>query len=342
MSECSNSNAIVAVGGANGPLGNNLVSLIKGLYFAAALNMSCLYLDPHEHQNPLHNGAILDLPTHVPVDKCAFATAAGCQGVLSAYRDAHGAHGGFWTNGCHGASAGIVHRLAKQYLEPHLKPAFWRCLTNTSKASRARANQLLTIHLRGGDLLPHKHTLDAPVNHWMWRQPPCAMYQKIIESANYTDILVLVGQPVDEFGIVETRTKHPCIDWVQVYGAKAGLRVVVQSRSVLEDACALYQAQNVALSYSTFGESLAVLSGAARRLYYYNRFQEHTAINCKLWPGAKLYAFFGQGNDGGYTNNAAGLSKRMITYSNFTGPHYVTEESCVTNKEGDWVVQMQA
>lgn len=334
---CTGRGTVIGVGGENGRLGNNIAQLVKGLYFGAALSVNCLYLDPKQHHSSLHNGAIFDLPEFLklsPHPQNFSSRAVGCEGVLTQYRAQFLKHGGdpgaalfftggFWTNGCKGADAATVHTLARTYLIPHLKPEFKSCVRSYNAGFGH-----LTIHLRGGDLLPLKHAnMKDSVNHWLWRQPPCAMYGKIIEENNYSDVLVLVGKSVVEYGTTETTT-HPCISWLKAYGKKTNVTVRIQSSTVLNDACAIYKAKHLVLSYSTFGESLALLSGAARRLYYYNAFHEHSALNCKLWPRVELYRFEGPSTHHGYSNDVEGWTKRMTHYRNVTGPRIITSEAC--------------
>jgi hypothetical protein len=337
---CTGRGTVIGIGGNNGRLGNNIAQLVKGLYFGAALNMNCVYLDPKQHQSFLHNGAIFDLPEflHLSPNPPNFSSRAiGCEGVMNQYRAQFLQHGGdpnaaiflkgdFWGNGCKGADAATVHALAQKYLVPRLKDEFKDCLGSHNSSSGHRH---LTIHLRGGDLLPLKFASpNDTVDHWLWRQPPCSMYDKIIKGNKYTAVLVLIGKPTDEFGTTESEGLHPCIPWLKAYGKKTNITVRIQSSSVLEDACAVYRARHLVLSYSTFGESLALLSGAARRLYHYNRFHDHSALNCKLWPHVKLVRFNGHATHHGYTNNVAGWTKRMTDYANVTGPQFISADEC--------------
>merc|ERR1712217_788658 len=90
----------------------------------------------------------------------------------------------------------------------------------------------LTIHLRNDDM--YRYT------HYLWGQPPCAMYEKIILDEGYTRVLIV------------TSGKPPCAAWFQKFGKKHNVEIKVQTGSILQDFCALARARRLVLSFSTF------------------------------------------------------------------------------------------
>lgn len=325
---CADDAATVFVTGANGRLGNNLIQIIRAVYMATALNATCVRLSPLL-QTQKHVGSIADLPDFLSIGSNALVADAKCKKVALTYRNPSGYSGNFWPEGCRGTTASAAHQIAREYIAPHLRSQFKQCAK-----SHALDDKLLTIHLRGGDLLPGQH---SDVDKWFWDQPPCWTYQKIILSGGYKDVLVITEPELHRGQI-----RHPCIRWLRAYGVSSGVSVRVQSTSLVEDACAIYRAKNLVLACSTFSESLAVLSGKAKQIYFYNAFRENSAMNCYLWPNASLYAFFGESVNDLYQNNVTALIDYMETYQSFVGPHRVFGQACAQNLDGDWVVKRRA
>ena len=321
---CTDDVPTVVVTGANGRLGNNLIQIIRAIYMATALNATCVKFSALM-QTQQHVGSITNFPDTLSIESNALIADAKCKKVALSYQTRSGYGGNFWTKGCHGTTAYTAHRIAQKYIAPHFKPQFWQCAK-----SHALDDKLLTIHLRGGDLLPGQH---SNVDKWFWDQPPCWAYHNVIRSGGFEDVLIITEPELHRGQI-----RHPCISWLRTYGVSSGVSVRVQSTSLIEDACAIYRAKNLVLACSTFSESLAVLSGKAKRIYFYNAFRQNSVMNCILWPNANLYAFIGESVADLYQNNVTALIDYMETYQRFDGPHLVSTRACAQNIDGDWVV----
>lgn len=321
---CNKADAILSIG-KNGRTGNNLAQVMKGLYFAAATNMSCIHLEPQ-----YYNNSVLDMPAFFRLDNHSIEM-DGCTNALSEYQapwlwhcnascEPTSTFGSFWIDGCDGVAANDLRLLAETYIKPHAR---------FSTAIPPDGDGLLTVHLRGGDLLGKQDgDRNAPAHHWMWAQPPCSVYERIVSHGNYSAVLIVLEKPVEAY---------PCVPWFRHFSKRSGVILRIQASTVLADARAIYRARNLALSFSTFSESIALVSGEAKRLYVYNTFQAHSAINCKLWPGVSLYDFQGP-NKPPANNTLAALWAHMTTYEGFVGPRLVTTDLCKRNAAGEWAI----
>jgi len=314
---CNKADAILSIG-KNGRTGNKLAQVTKAVFFAAATNMTCVHLEPKSYNNSL-----LAMPEYLRLGKHSIkgdgCTSASSESWLHRCGASSVVCGNFWLNGCHGVAAGDLRPLAEAYIKPYAR--------FSTAEGFPRGDNLLTAHLRGGDLL--KESRNGYANHWMWAQPPCAVYERIVNHGNYSAILVVLDKPVEA---------HPCVPWFRNFSKHRGLKLRIQSSSVVEDARAIYRARNLALSYSTFGESIALVSGEAKRLYVYNTFQEHSAMNCKLWPGVSLYGILGPNKPPARNNTLAALWAHMTTYKDVAGPVFVTDDLCKRGSEGEWAL----
>merc|ERR1712217_337866 len=91
-----------------------------------------------------------------------------------------------------------------------------------------------------------------------YSQPPCAYYELVISKGNG-------GRPFDRVLVLtEEDQKNPCIAYVQ---KKFPTRTHVQSGSLLQDACTIISASNVALAFGTFASTLSRLNPGLLNLY---------------------------------------------------------------------------
>merc|ERR1712232_482453 len=104
----------------------------------------------------------------------------------------------------------------------------------------------------GLDIVPEDMASDGtPAFHWAWQQPPCSMYEKIIQEGNFQRVLVVTSPD----------RRNPCVRWLQSFGAQRSIDVRTQSSDFwLWDMCYLLNARHLALSYSSFADFSALLS----------------------------------------------------------------------------------
>eukprot|EP00434_Breviolum_minutum_P006537 symbB.v1.2.005770.t1/scaffold289.1/size287290/15 len=91
----------------------------------------------------------------------------------------------------------------------------------------------LTVHLRGQDLWGMAEyelksdkpiPLEANAHHWLWHQPPCTMYRKIIVEEGFKKVIVVTSPDL----------RHVCVEWLKSNAASLGIEVVIQSASLME------------------------------------------------------------------------------------------------------------
>lgn len=110
----------------------------------------------------------------------------------------------------------------------------------------------VVLHMRSGDLM-------RPVRPGYGVQPPCAFYEKVVGSGfNGTGFHhVLIVTEIDH--------GNPCIEFMQ---SAFPNRIKVQSRSVIEDACVIATAQNLAVAgFSSFDVGLTRLNVNLKHLF---------------------------------------------------------------------------
>jgi len=171
---------------------------------------------------------------------------------------------------------------------------------------------LLTVHLRGGDVAGQ----DGKVHKNAWRQPPCSVYERIIEDFHFQMVVV----------ITSSDQKHLCVAWFERFEAERSrlgrpLQVRIQSRSLSEDGCALARARHLVVSYSSFSIAFALMEQRARRIYTGGGMMNNPIpISCKFWPGVEHIGYSTKISRGG---GVPGLKKFMWNTSAAAveGPH---------------------
>lgn len=271
----------------NANLGNNLAQLMHAFWFAKVHEARTVELpapSPHfeqvqaeaRSQPILKDRQMLALGSVEPVEPSVRGgkhcdSAAGVvwdkkTGVFS---------GRFWPYQTHISCPAVSpqqHRaVMQQYVRNLLSAELRMCLRET-----ASEEDVLTIHLRGGDLF--QGGPDSIANPMIWWSPTCSMYRKIIAEGEYRRV-VLVTSP---------ERAHPCLKWLQdAFKEVEEVEVTVQSASLLEDVCKLMSARNLVLAYSTLSETLALLSERVRRLYARAEFSLFWK-KCVTLPGITL------------------------------------------------------
>lgn len=225
---------------------------------------------------------------------------------------------------CKGSTAKDFHTLALDTLVQAFKPEFKSCLNNVGAPEDAEKE--LTVHLRGQDLwgmAEYELKSDKPIpmeanaHHWLWHQPPCTMYRKIIVEEGFKKVIVVTSPDL----------RHVCVEWLKSNAASLGIEVVIQSGSLMEDFCALAKASNLVLSFSTLGDNAAVLNKRVKKIFFREFAQTHSLMDCGLWPGTTLYQYkmpISEGKHPPYGNTYREIIKWFTTY----------DETQITKSEG--------
>lgn len=136
-------------------------------------------------------------------------------------------------------------------------------------------NGLLTIHMRGDDI--------GAYPRYMWGQPPCSMYRKIIEEHNYTSVWLI------------KKGNNPCVAVLAKHAMKKGVSVKMKEVTIAEDLAAMARAKNLVLSFSSFAISSLMMNTEVRNIY---RRRDaawdtllHAVINCAVWPGVQMFEY---------------------------------------------------
>lgn len=325
-SKPSNDKIIVKVfAGGNGRLGNNIGQLLHGIAFARRIHADQVQLVASGGQIPQIfqlKSLTLDMPEAgsergvIPKECNEAAQASRMNKEPNTYAS------GFWTTRCLGIPGSEYHKLALEYIWPLLKPEVEECIESADGA----VEQRLTVHLRGQDLwsmgefdLAPKTPLNRSVgaHHWLWSNPPCSMYEKIIQEEGCSEVLVVTSPD----------KRHACIPWFEELPNRLGtnLKVTIQASSLAEDFCALVRARNMVVSFSTLSNAAAVLSKHVKRIYVRN-FAANSMLNCKLWPEISLVRYgmaITEQHHEPYNNTYGGVIEWFQTYN--TSQIYRTE-----------------
>eukprot|EP00438_Fugacium_kawagutii_P013169 Skav223275 [mRNA] locus=scaffold3424:196306:197550:+ [translate_table: standard] len=301
--------------GGNGRLGNNIGQLLHGIAFARRIHADKVQLVASGGQIPQIfdlKDLTLDLTPgdqHGVIPKECNEAAQGSR----MNKDPNTYASGFWTTRCAGVPGSEYHALALEYMWPLLKPEIKTCIEQVDDSAEKR----LTVHLRGQDLwgmgefdLVAKKPLNTSVgaHHWLWSNPPCSMYAKVIQEEGYSEVLVVTSPD----------KRHACIPWFEQLPARLNstLKVTIQAGSLADDFCALVRARNMVVSFSTLSNAAAVLSKQLKRIYVRN-FAANSMLNCNLWPEVSLVRYdmkITEQHHEPYNNTYAGVIEWFQTY----------------------------
>jgi len=166
----------------------------------------------------------------------------------------------------------------QQVMAKFLRPYLGQTLTGLVTVPRASADDgVLTIHLRSDDI--------GRYPKYLWAQPPCSMYQKIISDIGYKTLMIVA------------KDKHAaCDSWLVDYGHVHGINVSrPRDVTVAGDLATLIRAKNLVLSFSSFSLASALLSKDLQVMYrrrdakWYSIL--HAIVNCNVWTGVTLYEY---------------------------------------------------
>jgi hypothetical protein len=137
----------------------------------------------------------------------------------------------YWAH-CDGVKRSDYVRVFRQYILPF----FNKSGQEACQAEARNTRRELIIHLRSGDLLENS-------NHPQAKFAPCAFFEKVAHDFKFNHLRI----------ITEPDMAHPCIKYLQ----RVHPDVIIQSKTYVEDACALMHARHLALgAMSSFSQSL--------------------------------------------------------------------------------------
>eukprot|EP00929_Paragymnodinium_shiwhaense_P080363 TRINITY_DN41909_c0_g1_i1.p1 TRINITY_DN41909_c0_g1~~TRINITY_DN41909_c0_g1_i1.p1 ORF type:complete len:715 (+),score=105.58 TRINITY_DN41909_c0_g1_i1:76-2220(+) len=183
----------------------------------------------------------------------------------------------FYRQPCASVTAGERRQALLRHAMPRLRQRWQRCIRRGG-----RDPGLLTIHLRSGDIF------GAAQGHQQHRQPPCAMYEKIISEGRpggYQRVLLVTDGDLRHKSRTEEQAdgdivdhSNPCIAYIAAMGSgqpsserlsgqRGAIQVSIQRGSASAAACSVLRARNVVVAFSTFSAALALSSKYVRRVY---------------------------------------------------------------------------
>mmetsp|Transcript_51809 Transcript_51809/g.138229 ORF Transcript_51809/g.138229 Transcript_51809/m.138229 type:complete len:367 (-) Transcript_51809:111-1211(-) len=203
-----------------GRMGNHLYQFARLAFFAEVMNATALF--------PRRNSCIMDMfafPERLEVLRSdpEFLSRVHCD-VDGSWDGVH----------CTGQKRSDYVRVFRQYVLPYLVQEG----QEVCDVEAGNTRRELTIHMRSGDLLIH-------TDHPQSRFAPCVFFEKVAHDFNFTRLRI----------ITEPDMAHPCIEVLQ--RSPSPFEVTVQSKSEVEDACALMYAKHLAVgAMSTFSIAL--------------------------------------------------------------------------------------
>jgi len=184
----------------------------------------------------------------------------------------------WWHVHCYVAPAPVFHEM----MVKHVRPYFVKNLTKCVDAPvTAEERSTLLVHYRSGDKASMKPR-DGP---------PCALAEKVFADGGFKKYRIVSGNPQSESAV------HPCVHYF-----KKKPEATVQQGSLLEDVCSILRAPNLLSSFSTFPETLALLSTRLQNYYHQGSVEplhtrgEYTVNYCTdesdaIWPGTKWFQY---------------------------------------------------
>lgn len=217
-----------------GRLGNRLLVLGTMLDFARRHNLCYLSaqgLEGHVLREVLDLPEVVDVATGEPASGFVPCGEQRCSFT--------------WWSGCGQWRRGDRMHIVRSEM---LRLRHWtRCSSNSTHPALGSLG--IVMHMRGGDIMEET----SKPGHYS--QPPCAFYLRLAER--FESVLI----------VTERDLRNPCIEHVVRSRASQNAKVEVQTSSIKEDACMLVLAENLAISYGTFGAALAFLNANLRNVH---------------------------------------------------------------------------
>jgi hypothetical protein len=158
-------------------------------------------------------------------------------------------------------------------------------------------DHVIVLHFRGGDVF-------AGTPDWVPRpyvMPPACFYTAAVEYAR------------DHLGVTEARVVYedrgnPSVAAVEEYFVRHNIPFSSQSGTLQEDSATLLRASHLVISYGTFGEANALLSGRIRSLFSFRHVESHewlynrtkSLLQAALQQAKGARIFVAEDRDGGY------------------------------------------
>eukprot|EP00445_Apocalathium_hangoei_P009167 CAMPEP_0203883030 /NCGR_PEP_ID=MMETSP0359-20131031/27166_1 /ASSEMBLY_ACC=CAM_ASM_000338 /TAXON_ID=268821 /ORGANISM="Scrippsiella Hangoei, Strain SHTV-5" /LENGTH=557 /DNA_ID=CAMNT_0050803155 /DNA_START=21 /DNA_END=1690 /DNA_ORIENTATION=- len=179
-------------------------------------------------------------------------------------------------------------KLVRQVLEPYLET---RAPPQMPDLGIRERREHLTIHLRSGDVKDVTPRIVANGDHRSDHlQPPCAYYHDIIARQRG-------GRSFREVLVVSADDRHPCIADITARWQDRVRLLVLQSGSASEDFRTLMNAENLAMSRSSFAGLALLFHRRLKRLFHVLGREHLTAwMHCGDGFEAELYESWSQTN----------------------------------------------
>lgn len=224
---------MVISGWNGGRLGNELFQVMHALVYAEATGAREVILP----SNSRNLDKLFDLPLKIPIAQNPdLQIRVRCSLQHTGYFFKEHAD-----SFCTGVRRKDYRRVLKLYVKSRMNNA-----TKTMCAAEGSGFPGLTIHLRSGDLVH--------ADHKQGRFMPCSYHDSVIAAGDFKNIRI----------VTEPDLSHPCL--AALHARHRGKNVIVQSKSIQEDACALMNAQNLDLGDSTFGDTLEMMNENVREV----------------------------------------------------------------------------
>jgi len=227
------SHGAVAIDRWYGRLGNNLLQVAHAIFTAKLSEHHRVIIPSVGH--PLK---LFQLPPSFDIEPDSeFRTRVNCSGN----GDCQSGHWCFKLE-CTGVTRSDYTGVLRKYVLPHLvDEAREEC-----KQEASNTKHELVIHLRSGDLLDSEH--------FQSRFAPCSFFDVLVEGNMKFERVRAITQP---------DLKHPCLKYFA-----ENKNVIVQSKSLEADACALMHAKHLGFgALSTFSATLSMFNRNHVTLY---------------------------------------------------------------------------
>ena len=146
----------------------------------------------------------------------------------------------------------------REIYRTHIKPLLFSSLVGP--ACEAPPEDELVMHLRDGDVAG-----DTAGTH---AQPPCAYFLRVIETGNHGGRFSAVH--LVHKGAKKPSRLSPCLAEIKARAAPR-TRVIESNATTLEDdVCLILKATNLALTVSSFGVTLAMMSASVKQLFQFH------------------------------------------------------------------------
>eukprot|EP00929_Paragymnodinium_shiwhaense_P078417 TRINITY_DN40632_c1_g1_i1.p1 TRINITY_DN40632_c1_g1~~TRINITY_DN40632_c1_g1_i1.p1 ORF type:complete len:541 (-),score=58.95 TRINITY_DN40632_c1_g1_i1:19-1572(-) len=289
----SHQKGVITIRSWSGFLGNRLLSLGGALVFAKYVGASAIRITNRTCTRGHEHTSCFGYPHVFTIDAQAAAAENNelrLEGLAADPRlqksckrvdpkvalSAEGAD--WWHVHCYTAPAPVFHDMMLKYVRPYFSEDLHKCV---NEPPTSKEKETLLVHYRSADRAAG-HPRDGP---------PCDLAEKVFVDGGFKYYQIVSGSPQSE------RALHPCLHYF-----RGKQNVLIQQGTLMEDMCALLRAPNMLSSFSTFPESLALMSTRLQNYYHSGSIEplhtrgEYTVDYCtddndELWPGTKWFQY---------------------------------------------------